>query len=71
MNRDLIFTTISLGIWGLGEGLFIYFIPLNLQRLGAEPAAIGGILGAAGLAMALAHVPAGYLSDRIGARPLM
>ncbi len=71
MNRDLILTAISLGIWGLGEGLFIYFQPLNLQRLGAEPAAIGGILGAAGLAMALAHIPAGYISDRIGARPLM
>lgn len=71
MNRDLILTALSLGIWGLGEGLFIYFQPLNLERLGAEPAAIGGILGAASLAMALAHIPAGYLSDKIGARPLM
>lgn len=71
MSRDLVLTALSLGIWGLGEGFFIYFNSLWLEKLGAEPAAIGGILGAAGLAMALAHVPAGYLSDRIGSRPLM
>lgn len=71
MNRNLIITAISLGIWGLGEGLFIYIQANRLNDLGASPVLTGSILGIAGLAMALAHLPAGYLSDRIGARPLM
>jgi predicted MFS family arabinose efflux permease len=60
-----------MGTWGLGEGIFRYFEPLYLQELGADPLAIGGILGFIGLAMASAHIPAGYLSDRIGRRPMM
>ncbi len=71
MNRDLLITSISLMVWGLGEGLFFIFQPLYLQQLGADPLMIGGILGAVGLAMAAAQVPAGYLADRIGSRPLM
>jgi MFS family permease len=71
MNRDLILVTISLGTWGLGEGLFVYFQPIYLQQLGANPVAIGAILGIVGIAMAVAQIPAGYLSDRIGSRPVM
>lgn len=71
MNRNLILTAASLGIWGFGEGLFIYIQPNRLSDLGATPVMTGGILGIAGLAMALAHLPAGYISDRIGSRPLM
>ena len=71
MNRDLLITSIALMVWGLGEGLFFIFQPLYLQQLGADPQMIGGILGAVGLAMAAAQVPAGYLADRIGSRPLM
>ena len=32
---------------------------------------IGAILGAVGIAMTVAHLPAGYISDRIGQRPVM
>jgi|BarGraNGADG00212_2_1021979.scaffolds.fasta_scaffold485555_1 MFS family permease len=32
---------------------------------------IGAILGAVGIAMTVAHLPAGYMSDRIGQRPIM
>lgn len=71
MSRDLILLAISLFAWGIGEGMFFYFQPLYLQELGANPLAIGGILGAMGVAMTVAHIPAGYLADRIGRRPLL
>lgn len=71
MNRDLILIGLSLLTWGLGESTFFYFQPLYLQQLGADPMRIGVILGAYGLANMLAHIPAGYLADRIGRRQVM
>ncbi len=61
----------SLFIWGVGEGMFMIFNPLYLAQLGAQPLKIGAILSGFGAAMTLAHVPAGHLADRWGARPLM
>jgi MFS family permease len=55
----------------MGEGMFLYFVPLYLQQLGAAPLVIGTVYGAFGFAMLLAHIPAGYLSDRLGRRPLI
>ena len=71
MSRDLLLVSFSLMIWGMGEGMFFIFQPIYLQQFGADPRMIGGILGALGLAMAAVQAPAGYLSDRIGSRPLM
>lgn len=71
MRRNLILVALSLMTWGLGEGMFFFFTPLYLQEQGANPVAIGSILGITGIAMIVAHLPAGYLSDRIGRRPLM
>lgn len=71
MNRDLILVGLSLLTWGLGESTFFYFQPLYLQQLGADPLRIGVILGAYGFANMLAHIPAGYLADRIGRRQVM
>lgn len=51
--------------------MFNIFQPLYLQQFGADPRMIGGILGALGVAMAVAQFPAGFLADRIGGRPLM
>jgi len=58
-------------MWGFGEGMFILFQPLYLQELGADPFLIGMIMGAIGIAMTIAHIPAGYLADTIGRRPLL
>lgn len=70
--RDLWLVAFSLFTWGAGEGLFLYFQTIYLDtRFDASPVAIGAILGAVGLAGALSHIPAGYLADRIGPRPLM
>ncbi len=71
MSRDYILVVVSLITWGLGEGAYIYFQPLYLADLGASPLAIGGILGGAGLTMTLVHIPAGFLSDRIGRRKMI
>jgi len=71
MKRDLILVGIAMFAWGLGEGLFIYFQPIYLQELGADPILIGTILGGFGLAMTVSHIPAGYLADRIGRKPVM
>jgi MFS family permease len=71
MSPDLIWIALSLVVWGFGEGAFFSFQPLYLQQLGADPLKIGAILGAYGFAQTIAHIPAGYLADRIGRRPLM
>ncbi len=71
MSRDLILLGFSLMTWGVGEGMFFIFQPLYLQQLGANPVTIGAIFGAAGIAMTVAHIPAGHLADRIGRKPLL
>lgn len=71
MSRNLILVALSLVTWGIGEGMFIYFEPLYLQQFGANPVMIGGILGGVSIAMAVSYVPAGFLSDRFGRRPLL
>lgn len=71
MHRDLILIASSLLVWGVGESMFLSFQTLYLQQWGISPVVIGSILGAAGLAMTVVHIPAGYLADRLGARSLM
>jgi MFS family permease len=71
MNIDLILLSFSLLTWGIGEGMFIYFYPIYLQQLGANTMAIAGIFGLFGLAMMVAHIPAGHMADRLGRKPLL
>ncbi len=69
--RDLGVVAIGMLFWGLGEGLFIFFYPLSIQRWDADTVQIGAILSMLGVTMALVQVPAGYLSDRFGPRLLI
>jgi MFS family permease len=71
MSVDLILLSISLFTWGIGEGMFTYFQPIYLQQLGANTMTIAVVFSFFGLAMMLAHIPAGYLADRIGRKPLL
>jgi MFS family permease len=71
MSRDLFFVALSLFTWGMGESAYRFFQPLYLEQLGATPLAIGSILGGVGIAMTIAHIPAGYLADRFGRRIMM
>jgi MFS transporter, DHA1 family, solute carrier family 18 (vesicular amine transporter), member 1/2 len=72
LNRNLIFVALALLLWGFGEGMFFNFVPIYLDTqflLGKYE--IGLVLGAFGLSMAITHIPAGRLADRIGRRPLL
>jgi MFS family permease len=71
MSRDLLLVAISLFTWGVGEGMFIFLQPIYLEQLGADPLVIGTIMSGFFLAMSLAHIPAGYIADRLGRRPVM
>ena len=71
MNPSLILVAIALFIWGMGESMFSYFQSIYLAQLGADPVAIGSILGGMGIMMMISHIPAGHLADRIGRRPLL
>ena len=71
MSVDLVLLSVSLFTWGIGEGMFIYFQPIYLQQLGANTMTIASVFSLFGLAMMVAHIPAGYLADRIGRKPLL
>ncbi|GAB4485726.1 MAG: MFS transporter [Anaerolineales bacterium] len=72
MNRSLLFIAIALLLWGFGEGMFINFIPIYLDnQFHLSKPQIGLVLGVFGFSMALTHIPAGRLSDRLGRRPLL
>ena len=71
IQRNLAIVAISTFIWGLGEGLFIFFLPLALQRWDTDAVQIGAVLSMIGVTMAVVQVPAGYFSDRFGTRPLI
>ena len=71
MTPGFILVGVALFTWGMGEGMFLYFIPLYLEQLGANPIAIGLTLSGFGFVMMITHIPAGYLADRIGRRPMI
>jgi MFS family permease len=71
MIRDLVFLAVSLFTWGVAESMFLFFQPIYLKELGADPIRIGAILGGFGLMMVSSHIPAGYLADRIGRKPVL
>jgi len=68
VNSSLILVSCVLFTWGIGEGAFLYFVPLYLEYLGANPITIGSIFSIFGFVMMAVHIPAGYLADRIGRR---
>ena len=72
MNRNLGFIATALFLWGFGEGMFFNFVPIYLDvQFLLSKYEIGLILGAFGFSMAITHIPAGRLADRIGRRPLL
>jgi MFS family permease len=72
LNRSLLFIALALLVWGFGEGMFFNFVPIYLDKqFLLNKYEIGWVLGAFGFSMAITHIPAGRLSDRIGRRPLL
>jgi MFS family permease len=72
LNRNLLFVALALLLWGFGEGMFFNFVPIYLDKqFLLSKYEIGWVLGAFGFSMAVTHIPAGFLADRIGRRPLL
>lgn len=72
MNRNLLFVAAALFLWGFGEGMFFNFVPIYLDtQFHLSEYQIGLVLGMFGFSMAVTHIPAGRLADRIGRRPLL
>lgn len=72
MNRNLLFIALALLLWGFGEGVFINFIPIYLDtEFHLTKSQIGLVLGIFGFSLMLTHLPAGWLADRLGRRPLL
>ena len=72
MNRSLLLVAVALLLWGFGEGMFFNFVPIYLDRqFMLSEYQIGLVLGAFGFAMAITHIPAGRLADKMGRRPLL
>jgi MFS family permease len=71
LSRDNQLVTLSLFLWGLGEGLFWFIKPWYIGALGADPTQIGGVLALVGLVSAATYLPGGILSDRVDRRLTM
>ena len=71
MSRDIKLITIALFLWGSGEGLFIYILPLYMEQLGASPQEVGVVLGLAAFLAACSFIPGGLLADRFDAKKVM
>jgi len=71
LNPAIFLVMAALFTWGVGEGMFYIFVPVYLQELGANPLLIGEIFGGFGFVMMMSHIPAGYLADKLGRRPLL
>jgi MFS family permease len=72
LDRSLLFVAVALLLWGFGEGMFFNFVPIYLDKqFLLSESQIGLVLGAFGFSMAITHIPAGRLADRLGRRPLL
>ncbi len=71
MSRDIKLIAFALFLWGCGEGLFIYIMPLYMEQLGASPQEVGAVLGLAAFLAACSFIPGGLLADRFDAKQIM
>ena len=71
MSRDIKLVTLALFLWGSGEGLFVYILPLYMEQLGATPQEVGAVLGLAAFLAACSFIPGGMLADRFDAKKIM
>jgi MFS transporter, DHA1 family, tetracycline resistance protein len=71
MSRDIKLVTLALFLWGSGEGLFVYIMPLYMEQLGATPQEVGAVLGLAAFLAACSFIPGGLLADRFDAKKIM
>ncbi len=53
-------------LWGAGTGVYLPIWPLHLERLGAEPAIVGMLLGMSSALGILVSIPAASMATRVG-----
>ncbi len=71
LTPDLSWLTLSMGLWGLGYGLYGFLWPLYVEHLGGGAIAVGLLSTVAGIATALVVFPGGYLADRVERRTIL
>jgi MFS family permease len=71
MSRDNKLIFWSMLVWGFGEGLWWYLLPIHIGNLGADPVQIGLVLSAGMILMTLTFIPSGWLTDRFSRRTIM
>lgn len=71
LSRDNLLITISMLLWGSGDGLWYYIQPLYVKSLGANSLQIGFVLSMAPVLMVFGLIPVGMLADRYGRKRTM
>jgi DHA1 family tetracycline resistance protein-like MFS transporter len=71
LTGDLIWLTASMGLWGLGFGLYGFLWPLYVEHLGGNAVVVGLLSTIAGIATALVVFPGGYWADRIERKKIL
>lgn len=61
----------GLFLWGAGEGLFFYLLPLYVRALGGGATAVGLVVAIQTATAAVVTALAGPITDRFGRRPLI
>lgn len=63
MGRDTTILVWVWFVWGIGAGLWSYFWPVYLNRLGADSVAVGLVVGSGSLAATLVYLPGGLMAQ--------
>ncbi len=71
MTKDLWWITLSLGLWGLGFGLYGILWPLYIEHLGGNAVVVGLLSTIAGFSTAFVVFPGGWLADRVDRRKIL
>jgi MFS family permease len=71
LNRNNKLVFMALALWGVGEGLWWYLLPVYIEGLGATPVQIGFTLSVAMIVMTFCFIPSGWIADRFSRRLIM
>src|SRR5579864_4906221 len=71
LARDRRRIRLCIFLWGAGEGLFIYLLPLYIRSLGGGATGVGLAYAVEFAVAAAATLLAGPVVDRLGHRPLI
>jgi MFS family permease len=71
LNRDLKLIFVSNFIGALGDGLYVYILPLYIRGLQATSADVGSLFSILTLSTALTIIPGGFLADHFDRKKVM